>query len=420
MSRLRILAAFAAARWLRRFGSRAALERHQRRRLARHLRFLRRSSPWFRDAPAALEELPLMDKAVMMAHFDELNTVGVDLATASAIALDAERQRAFGETLGGVSVGLSSGTSGHRGVFVVSPRERDRWAGTMLALTLPRGRLLGHRIALFLRAGNTLYESVRSRAIGFRYFDLYGDLEEHARELERYRPTILVAPPSVLDALVAAGTAVVPERVYAVAEVLAAKDAERFATAFGQRVIHQLYQCTEGFLARSCEHGVLHLNEEFVLFERDRLDEERFVPIVTDFTRTAQPIVRYRLNDILVERAQPCPCGSVLTALDRIEGREDDTLRIGSVRVFADLVTRAMIAAPGFDEYRVIQRAADRLEVQLDRLEAAPGVRAELEALWSRIGAPSPRLDFRPYEPDLSRKLRRVERAGKEAGDEEL
>ena len=30
------------------------------------------------------------------------------------------------------------------------------------------------------------------------------------------------------------------------------------AEAFGQDVIHQRYQCTEGFLARTCERGVLH------------------------------------------------------------------------------------------------------------------------------------------------------------------
>ncbi len=31
------------------------------------------------------------------------------------------------------------------------------------------------------------------------------------------------------------------------------------------------------------------------------------MPIVTDFTRTTQPIVRYRLDDVLVASEQPCP-----------------------------------------------------------------------------------------------------------------
>lgn len=417
MGRLRIVRAFVAARWLRRFRSRAALERHQRRRVHRHLRLLRRRSPWFAAAPARLDELPLMDKAVMMANFDAMNTVGVALDDAVALAADAERRRDFGGTLDGVSVGLSSGTSGHRGVFVVSAAERDAWAGTMLALTLPRGRILGHRIALFLRAGNELYDTVRSRAVEFRYFDVHGDLTERIRSLAAYQPTILVAPPSVLLAIAEAGVELRPQRVYAVAEVLERADARRLEAAFGQRFIHQLYQCTEGFLARTCDRGVLHLNEELVLFEREPVDGRRFVPVVTDFSRLAQPIVRYRLNDLLVERAEPCGCGSVLTALERIEGREDDALLLGGVRIFADLVARAMIHAEGFTQWRVVQTGAACVEVLLDDPAGEAGVRERLEALWRRQGAPAPELRFRAYAPDLTRKLRRVERAWTEDAD---
>lgn len=418
VSKIRIVRAFVIARYLRSFGSHADLERFQQRRLRRHLAFLRRRSPWFGAAANnALEALPLMDKQTMMANFDQLNTVGVRLDDVTAMAVDAERSRQFTATLGGISVGLSSGTSGHRGVFIANAAERDEWAGTVLAHTLPHGRLFGHRIALFLRANNELYETVGSRAVDFRFYDIYGNLAAHARDLEHYAPTILVAPPSVLDALLAEGVQVRPRRVYSVAEVLTDADAARFAEAFGQDVIHQLYQCTEGFLARTCERGVLHLNEEIALFEREPIDERRFVPIVTDFTRRSQPIVRYRLNDILVLRAEPCPCGSVLTALERIEGREDDTLVIGGVRVFADMVTRALIMADGFEQYRVVQIGPDRLRVHLDNTEAADAVRASLGALWERIGVPSPELEFVPFITDTRRKLRRVERAWKGDAD---
>lgn len=358
-----------------------------------------------------------MDKQTMMANFDALNTVGVRLEDVTRMATDAERSREFEGMLGGISVGLSSGTSGHRGVFIASAAERDEWAGTVLAHTLPRGRLRGHRIALFLRANNELYETVGSRAVDFRFYDIYGDLAAHARDLERYAPTILVAPPSVLDALLAEGVRVRPHRVYSVAEALTDSDAARFAEAFGQDVIHQLYQCTEGFLARTCERGVLHLNEEIALFEREPIDERRFVPIVTDFTRRSQPIVRYRLGDILVLRAEPCPCGSVLTALERIEGREDDTLIVGGVRVFADMIARALIMADGFEQYRVVQTGPDRLCVHLDRPEAADAVRASLGALWERIGVVGPELEFVPFVADTRRKLRRVVRAWRGEAD---
>ena len=62
--------------------------------------------------------------------------------------------------------------------------------------------------------------------------------------------------------------------------------------------------------------------------EKEYIDPatRRFVPVITDFSRTSQPIIRYRLNDILTEAAAPCACGSLFTAIERIEGRCDDTL----------------------------------------------------------------------------------------------
>lgn len=423
MSTLRILREFAAVRWFRPLRSRRAVDRRQRRLLRRHLRFLRQRSPYFREllADAEFDQLPLMDKRTMMAQFDRMNTVGANKEEALRLAIANERSREFDADLGANSVGLSSGTSGHRGLFVVSPAERDAWVGTVLARTLPRGDLLGHRIALFLRADNSLYESVGSRAVSFRYFDVYADMSENVARLQEYRPTVLVAPPSVLRVIAKAAEAgdfdVVPKKVYAVAEVLELADADRIRTALRQSTLHQLYQCTEGFLAHTCEHGVIHLNEDAVLFEREPLDAERFVPIVTDLRRRAQPIVRYRLGDVLRATGRPCACGSALAAIDRIEGREGDTLLFrgregGEVPVFADVMARALLFAEGFDEYRVVQTAASRLEIALDVVDdrSRRSVVAEVDNLAARLDCERPQVVFVPYERDPAVKLRRVVR----------
>lgn len=421
-SRLRIVAAFAAARWLRPMRSRAAILRRQRRLLRAQLRYLRRHSHAFRDAVSDdISQLPITDKQDMMVRFDEVNTVGARLEDAMTLALHNERMRDFASDLAGCSVGLSSGTSGHRGLFLVSPRERAAWAGTMLARTLPRGRILGHRIALFLRADNSLYESVASRAIEFAYFDVHDDLGDSLRRLEQYRPTILVAPPSVLLEIArsdaAAGGAIAPGKVYAVAEVLEEQDAARIASGLRQERIHQLYQCTEGFLAHTCEHGTIHLNEDDVLFEREALGDGRFTPVITDLRRRAQPIVRYRLGDVLRARQEPCPCGSALAPIERIEGRHGDTLSLravagGTVPVFADLVSRAMVHAEGFAEFRVTQTGPAQLEIALrDASGDAPdSVRSTLSGLFGRMGCVMPELAFTPYRHDQAQKLRRVVR----------
>lgn len=421
MSKFAILREFVAVRWLRPLRTRTAVERRQRRLLRSHLRFLRQRSPYFRTqlATRSFSELPFMDKSLMMSRFDEINTVGVGRDEALALAIENELSRDFGADLGSNSVGLSSGTSGHRGLFVVSGSERDAWVGTVLARTLPRGRLLGHRIALFLRADNSLYESVGSRAVSFRYFDVYSDMDENIARLQEYRPTILVAPPSVLRLIARAADAgafdVVPQRVYSVAEVLEVADEQRIRESLGQPLLHQLYQCTEGFLAHTCERGVIHLNEDNIIVEREALDAERFTPIITDLRRRAQPIVRYRLGDVLRERSRPCPCGSALTAIERIEGREGDTLVFRGldgrdVPVFADVITRALLYADGFDEYRITQIGESRLQIALDTVDdrSRRRVAQEVGALADRLECERPDLTFVDYAVDGSVKLRRV------------
>lgn len=418
------MAAFVRERYLSTPRSRVALERRQRRLLKRHLRYLRAHSAYFSTAPLdpeRLHELPIADKATMMAHFDDMSTVGIARDEAMTTALASERDRDFGRDIDGHSIGLSSGTSGHRGLFVVSPGERARWAGTMLARTLPRGRsLLAHRIALFLRADNSLYESVASRAISFEYFDIYRELESQVVRLAAYRPTVLVAPPSVLVQIAAVGRRlgldIAPERVISVAEVLDELDRARIAEAFGVAVVHQIYQCTEGFLGHTCELGSMHLNEDTVLVEREWLDDGRFVPIVTDLVRRAQPIVRYRMGDVLVAGG-PCGCGSALAVVERIEGREDDAL-VGrrtdgsEVTVFGDQIVRAMLFVDGLEDFRVCQTGADEVVVRVAPLTDVTGraAREELHGLFERMGCTEPRLTVEGFVPDLGTKQRRVTR----------
>jgi len=401
-----ILASFALTRY-RRFRTREALLTWQDAQVRRFVRDIRRRSPFYARhggelPPERWRELPIIDKQLMMESFDSLNTVGVTREQALAVALESERTRDFAPMIGSVAVGLSSGTSGHRGLFVVSERERSGWAGALLARLLP-SPLRPQRIALFLRANNNLYKALGSRLISFEYFDLLDPLERHLARLEAFAPTIVLAPPSLLRMLAQAHAdgrlRARPAKIVSVAEVLDPVD-EAFIRARLGGPVHQVYQCTEGFLGCSCAYGTLHLNEDIVAVQKEWLDERlgKFVPIITDFRREAQPIIRYRLNDILTERREPCPCGSPLMALASIEGRCDDMFYLpaasgsGWVSVFPDFVRRAVLEADArIEEYLVRQTAADRVQLVLTVAEAH---RATAEA------APRP----------TERKLKRVER----------
>lgn len=194
--------AFAAARWrTHTLTSRARIEAWQTRRMAELLARVLPKSAHLRErfgarGPAAWRSLAPTDKAEMMRRLDDLVTVPVTSREAMELALAAERSRDFAPTLGGVAVGLSSGTSGTRGLFLVSAEERALWAGTVLARLLPDVVLRRHRVAFFLRANSALYETLASRRLRFAYFDLAEPLTSHAEPLRRLDPTVLVAPAS--------------------------------------------------------------------------------------------------------------------------------------------------------------------------------------------------------------------------------
>lgn len=424
--KLTTLHSFIATRWLNKFTTKTKLRAFQEKKLIKHFAYLRNNSSYCAKFPtitslSQITELPVMDKSVMMRHFNQMNTIGLDKDTAMKIAINSEKSRDFNETYNGISVGLSSGTSGHRGVFVISDPERSAWAGAVLAKYLPKDKLFGHRIAFFLRANNNLYETVGSRLIKFKYFDIYKAMNDNITNLAIYNPTILVAPPSVLgviaDKIVSGELSINPQKIISVAEVLTTKDDKRLKKVFRVKIIFQAYQCTEGFLAYTCEEGSLHLNEDIVYVEKEFLDNRRFVPIVTDFRRKSQPIIRYRLNDILVASKKKCSCDSAMTVIDHIEGREDDTFLFKNqtgelIKVFPDMISRCLLYVKNIKEYRVVQTDYNQLTIYLDNTDVAvqKAIASELTQLAHKLSFAPPKLRYDPYRLDLSRKLKRIER----------
>lgn len=427
---LRLAGHLLRTRWLLRFRDRAAFDAWQARQVRRFLGTHLPRSPFYRPyAGRPLAALPIVDKAAMLAHFDGMNTAGIGLEEATRVGLAAETSRDFAPELHGMTVGLSSGTQGARGVFLVAPQERARWAGIMMARVLPDGlmrRLLAGvrpvKVAFFLRANSNLYGTLKSRRVDFRFHDLLHGVDCHLPALVDQQPDLLVAPARILGRLaehaLAGRLPIRPQRAIAVAEVLEADDRRRIEQAFGGPV-HQLYQCTEGFLGYTCREGVLHLNEEFVHVEPEWLDEDktRFVPIVTDFSRTTQLVVRYRLGDVLRVRPEPCTCGAPGRAIAAIEGRCDDVLWLpkegdtGPAALYPDMVRQAVMAMPAaLPDYRIEQHGMTwRIAVAGDAAASCDALAAALGRLAARHGLTPPAFQRMPFQDtDAHVKRRRI------------
>ncbi|MDA3876998.1 MAG: hypothetical protein PF483_07905 [Halothiobacillus sp.] len=427
---------FSRARWALRFNNRKKLEFWQKHQLKRFIRDVLPQAPFYRDLEhVTLSEMPIMDKALMMTHFNEINTCSVTLEQAMSMALAAEESRDFTGMVGkNLTVGLSSGTSGNRGVFVLSKEERIRWAAIILARSMPSHLLYRIftpwvqpiRIAFFLRANSNLYTTLNSRRIDFAFHDLLLGIEPAISPLNRMQPDVLVGPPSLLHALAIEAKSgrltIHPSHVISVADVLEAADSHAVYEAFGMRP-HQIYQATEGFLAYTCEQGALHLNETFMHIEPDWVDDEHthFQPIVTDFSRHTQLIVRYRLNDILRVAEHACACGRGERTISAIEGRSDEVIWLPSISgghliaIYPDQIRRVMLLVGAVVvEYSVIQsglRLKIGLLVEEDWAATLQQVTKKLTDLWRQMKTQPPELSFTAWQPpEPGAKRRRIHR----------
>jgi len=422
MSKLRTIARYVMTP--KKFKSRRQIEKVQHAGMKKHVKFIRKNSPFYARHWDGLSddqwaEFPLIDKSVMMENLGDLLTVRLDVEQATKLAKKAEQSRDFSSKIGPYSIGFSSGTSGSRGMHFVSEKEQASWAGFMLSRGLDDSILSRQNIGLILRANSNTFESIGSKRIKFKFYDLMKPLEEIHQMILQDDLDILIGPPSVLRYLADVKSPLKVNKLVSAAEVLDEIDRRHIEQHFGQ-IAHQFYSSTEGEIAATCEFGTLHLNEGIMVIQKEWVDEEKgwYHPIISDFKRSTQPIIRYRLNDILVASKQPCKCGDARESIDSIMGRQDDIFLLKKrnggeyEQIVPDFIRRAVMQMhPDITAYRAIQRSADEIEVQL-LPEALEQVSLEgFDLVWQQKNVETPKIIITKYEHKPSAtKLRRIQR----------
>jgi putative adenylate-forming enzyme len=400
--------AFATARWrAARFRTREAVALHRARGLDRMMRKVVPHIPRY-AATDRFADLPVIDKAVVLADFARFNRAGIELdAVRAAIASGASHIR-------GHSFGQSTGTSGNRGYYIVSDIERFTWLGTILAKALPDALWRRHRVALALPGLSSLYASAHGGSrVKLDFYDLAEGVDSWGDRLAAAAPDTIVAPPKVLRALAERGQ--LPARhIFSGAEVLDLLDRTVIEAATGARV-REIYMATEGLFGVACPHGHLHLAEDVVAFEWEAAGGGLVSPIVTDFTRTTQLMPRYRMNDLLALSDEPCACGSPYQRVDRIEGRQDDVFVLpardggGTRLVTPDVLRNAVVDSdPRIDDFRVVQTGPAHVEVAVPLAVPLDAPAAALAALFAKLGIGDVAIIRRDFDTATDRKLRRV------------
>jgi putative adenylate-forming enzyme len=325
---------------------------------------------YFRNNKFDWESVSQISKLEFMTEFDDINTKGIKLTEAMEVAIKSEKTRDFKSEIKGITVGLSTGTSGKRGLFLVSESERAQWVALVMKRVLKPKLFRKQKIAFFLRANSKLYSSVSSSMFEFIYFDIFRPIDELISELNACKPHILVSPPSILLDIAQAQQIgrinIRPIQIISCAEVLHPNDKKIISTTFKVQ-IGEVYQCMEGFLGASCEFGTMHLNEDFIHFEKEWIEDDKFHPIITDFSRTSQPVVKYKLNDVLQLKKEACKCGSPFMAIEKIIGRDDDVLIFNGKRIYPDIIARKIaLHTDDFQKYMITQVGPTTLRVIIE------------------------------------------------------
>ncbi|MGI2335077.1 MAG: F390 synthetase-related protein [Dehalogenimonas sp.] len=368
------------------------LRRHQEKRTAIILSKAKKSSPYYhrllsRQSNPSFATVPKVDKAKMMAHFDEINTAGLIKADLIDFQLKQEKEGTLGLYKGEFSVGVSSGTSGNKGLTVLSEGEREMYSCLLWARNGIPKSIKSRRVLFTLRTNNPAFMEVQSFGLKIVYMDYTHPIKDYIHAINDRELNIIAGPPSLLVMIARQHRDIkhVIDAVISYAEVLTDEIRSEIEKAFGIQVI-QIYQGSEGFIASTCRMGKLHLNEDTILVEledtKDTLGQAKNV-VVTDLYRTTQPIIRYSLNDVLEISDKPCACGSCFRVVERIHGRANDVFQLRGINtefcyLFPDYVQKAVIhASDAIIDYQVIQHSVDAIEVRLILKESSN--RAQIE-----------------------------------------
>jgi putative adenylate-forming enzyme len=364
-----------------RFYSRRMIESYQRRNARRIVNYAVKNSPFLRkryQGRAEFGEFPTTNKKLMMENLSTYNTLGLKRQDLIDFALSVEKSRDFSKRFNGINIGMSSGTSGNKGIIITTRREEEFLKAMYLSrLVIPQGEKLN--CAFILRVFSPAF-SFNRFGHKITYVNQLRPIDKICMDIEKINPNVISAPPSMLKILgrelLELRLHIKPRLIYSYAETLYPAVKRFLENAYGCPV-HEVYQGSEGCYAITCREGRLHINEDIVLFEplnKDGTTTKAGQPchrlLVTDLHKKSQPIIRYELNDIITISKNGCGCGSSFRVIESIQGRADDLLWAKKGQkvhhIFQDYVVRAIISCSDMiDDFQVVQSELGRLKVFL-------------------------------------------------------
>ena len=332
-----------------------------------YARLARVASSWRPNTLEDLRGLPLLDKATISAHREELTNRDVP---------------------GGAIRYNTGGSSGEPLIFYFDKRRQAYDKAARMRTHQWFGIRPGDREAYIW--GSPVELSRQDRLKNLRdwltnemllsAFDLSEEsVARFVQRLRRFRPACLFGYPSSISLMcqLAEKTghklADLPiQVVFCTAEILYDHQKQVISEAFGGVPVVNGYGSREGgFIAHECPAGRMHITSENVIVEFLK-DGKPVAPgedgeiVVTHLDNHAMPFIRYRTGDIGQPSAEICSCGRGLEVMKVVKGRSTDFIVTPDGRWVHGLgLIYVVREVPGVRQYQIIQDDVDAVRVLL-------------------------------------------------------
>jgi phenylacetate-CoA ligase len=292
-----------------------------------------------------LQDLPIVDKRILMDHFDEwvsdprLNLTEIE----RQIEIDPEEQYYLGE----YRIVATSGSSGFRGIFVY---DRKEWS-VVIAAALRWAEMFGispvelsYKKLASVKADKPTHATSRVGQImglGIRNLLMLDATEPLAALVERlneFQPQLLMGYASLISLLaeeqIAGRLHIAPETVATFSEMLGEDRVNRADRAWGLTPFNHYGAAEQIMIAADCDaHLGLHHFADLSIVEIVDKDN-RPVPtgtpghkiLLTNLHKFVQPVIRYEVTDLVTKATHDCSCTRSFPLFSQISGRTEDVL----------------------------------------------------------------------------------------------
>jgi putative adenylate-forming enzyme len=382
-----------------------------------HSPFYQRFHKGLYDVP--LQELPVLTKAMVMEHFDDLVTDrAIHLQDVKAYVATRQGDERF---LGRYVVNSTSGSSGYPGLFLANC---DEWA-TMLTTALVRvfeeadiKLKLTHRTKMAqITTTNPSHMTAQGGKSASNWWmpimllSASEPVTTIVKRLNDWQPEAVIAYASMLrilaDEQLAGRLRIAPRAVISGSEVLTQETRRRAVQAWSDVLFNNYGTSDCGGIGAECnQHRGIHLQEDLAIIEV--VDKNnRPVPagiygeklLVTVLGSRTQPLIRYELEDSLRLSSEQCPCGRPFKLIDDIQGRVHEILSFpagagGSVNVHPIVFHNIMDTLP-VNGWQVVQET-DGLHLLLSGARGTLDEEGLAGTVWQALaeqGAVVPRIE---------------------------